>query len=141
MRLGLILQALSAAGALSGAARRSGEVAKRAAVIGAGALIGALVLAVAAGFLIAGAYIWLAGVLPAYKAALIVGAALSVAGAIILLVAFRRPKKEQPEPHGIAERAEASKAALVQVFRDNPTTALTGAVALGVVFGMMRGKD
>lgn len=111
-------------------------------------LMGAAVLFCAAGFALAGAYMWLSTQLPAHQAALVIAAALVLAAAVIFAVAARRsspPLGRQEHTATLAEQAEtatdrAAEEAMAQI-RRSPAGSLAVALAAGVVLGLLRPRD
>ena len=153
MRVGTILSALSAANALTGVAERGGEVVRRGSRTVALYACAAAVFAVAAGFLIAAAYIRLTVEFSPDVAALCVAAGLFVIGAGILAFAIYRPKDGEKRTGGRAQddnplaaagplgeaANEAMEKGLAHI-RENPASAIATAAALGVAVGLLRSK-
>ncbi|MEQ9489952.1 MAG: hypothetical protein RIM72_13280 [Alphaproteobacteria bacterium] len=110
--------------------------------------IGALIFAAAAGFAIAGAYLWLSTQIPNHLAALAVAGGLFLVGAFAIAVGLLRngsptpkPDTSVPAPEDSAEIISHSmmQAALAEVAR-TPVKATLAAVALGVIVGLLRSR-
>jgi hypothetical protein len=117
-------------------------------------LCGTALVLCAVGFAIAAGYMWLAAKLPDYLAALSVAGGLVLVGCLVIAVAVggggrgtrrKRPAVSDATYDDIARRAEdaagqATRQALSSV-RNNPSSALLSALALGLVVGLLRPKD
>jgi disulfide bond formation protein DsbB len=94
-----------------------------------------IVLALAAlGFGLYAAFVSLCLLMPPAAAAATVGTAMTMAAAVLALLAFRRPRKRGSEAH----TATAATALLSQWVRENPGQATAAALAIGFIVGSRR---
>lgn len=110
-------------------------------------LLTAALLAIGAvGFGVAGGFLWLSTQIPSHWAALVVGGGLLLIGAIIMALAMGRNGRQgapaatrsaEADAQLIAERMIDSALGTVA---ESPLKAVFGAVALGMVVGLLREK-
>jgi hypothetical protein len=110
--------------------------------------VGAILMAIALGFSIAGAYIWLTMQLPDYQAALIVAGVLFGFGGIVIFLASRRgsskktPSDENVSCNGVEADLASQRivSAALTVTMDTPIKAIVAATAMGFIVGLLRAK-
>ena len=111
-------------------------------------LTGALLVIGAVGFGVAGGFLWLSTRIPLHWAALLVAGGLLLLGVIIIALAMgRNGRRGAPAPAASGStEADAQKIAeqmidsVLGTVAESPLKAVFGAVALGIVVGLLREK-